>query len=655
MLLYSVSRLLQKIALSKATKPRRVRGGSEQSSIEAMESRLLMTAIVGPSTQSTPYVQAVVGGIDVISVLTTDNTGSKPDDTVPKVGGGTYGFDGIPDGLGAFDNNDGTFTLLVNHELGNTQGVIRDHGAVGSYISRFVIDKNTLEVRSGEDLMKSVYGWDSVNQKSNDAPGTFAFNRYCSADLPEISAFYNADTGLGTQARIFMYGEEGGSTGWARAAVVTGPDTGKTYVLGKFNLSTNGSGLTGVGAWENLLANPLAQDKTVIIGNNDGGTGIMNNALSVYVGTKTNTGSEIDKAGLTNGIMKFVNVTGSTTEIVNTSTRATNITNGTRFTLSGTASTTFSRPEDGAWDPRNPNVYYFVTTDQLDQVSDGLGSQVGQTRLWRLTFDDIHNPDLGGRIDLMIDGQTVGGAKVNMFDNLTISPSDGKIFLQEDVGNAAHNGKIWQYDTDTFNGTKNSGALVMVAKHDPARFGDRVGGVSTPPTSPFTADEESSGIIDISAIMSSSGLGAPGDRWLISSDQAHYTTGITTSQVEGGQLFVMHFKPNVTRQLSETRSGFVLDRTTNSFNSTLEFTNNGAALTGAFSIVLKNLPPDITVSAKYLGTSLQVTRLFSGDVEITIPKSLIAGLAPGAKFKLNLAFANPMKKSIAFSSALYSA
>ena len=30
---------------------------------------------------------------------------------------------GIPDGLGAFDNGDGTFTVLMNHELGNTQGV----------------------------------------------------------------------------------------------------------------------------------------------------------------------------------------------------------------------------------------------------------------------------------------------------------------------------------------------------------------------------------------------------------------------------------------------------------------------------------------------------------------------------------------------------
>ena len=271
---------------------------------------------------------------ETISVLTTDNTGLTADDTVPKVGGGSYGMDGIPDGLGAFDNANGTFTLLMNHELGNTQGVIRDHGGIGAYVSRFVIGKNSLNVVSGEDLMKQVFGWDTVNQRSNTAPGTFAFNRYCSADLPEVTAFFNPASNLGTQARIYLNGEEGGATGWARGHVATGPDAGKSYILGKFNLSTNGSGLTGVGAWENLLANPFPQDKTIVIGNNDGGTGIMVNSLAVYVGTKQNTGSEVDRAGLTNGTLKFVSVAGNPLEIpaANATSRVTNIVSGTRFT-----------------------------------------------------------------------------------------------------------------------------------------------------------------------------------------------------------------------------------------------------------------------------------------------------------------------------------
>jgi len=340
--------------------------------------------------------------------------------------------------------------------------------------------------------------------------------------LPAATAFYNAATGKGTQARIFLNGEEGGSTGYALANVATGANKGNSFVLGKFNLSTNGSGLTGVGGWENLLANWYAQDKTVVIGDNDGGTGIMTGSVAVYVGTKTNTGSDADKAGLTNGLLKFVSVAGNVAEITDATTRATGITNGTRFSLSSTASTTFSRPEDGTWDPIDPTKFYFVTTDRLDQASDGTGTQIGQTRLWRLTFDDITNPDAGGKIDLLVDGDVVNGKKVNMFDNITIDKY-GHILLQEDVGNAAHNGKIWQYDIAT-------DSLKLLAQHDPARFGD----VGVAATAPFTQDEETSGIIDLQDIL------GPGAFAFV--DQAHYATDPATT-VEGGQLMVM-FNPD---------------------------------------------------------------------------------------------------------------
>ncbi len=486
----------------------------------------------GPSSSAAPYVIPTNVAITITeSILTTG-------DTVPLIGGApgqTYRMAGIPDGLGAFDNGNGTFTLLMNHELGNTVGVPHATGPKGAFVSEWVIDKSTLQVLAGQDLMKTVYGWDAIAQTSTTAPiPPFAFNRFCSGDLPLVSAYYNAATGLGTQERIYMHGEEGGATGYQLGTVVTGLDAGKSYILGKFNLSTNGSGLTGVGAWENALANPFAQDKTVVIANSDGGTGIMTNALAVYVGTKTNTGSVVDKAGLTNGTTKFINVTGNPVEIINNTTRATNITNGTRFTLSGTASTTFSRPEDGAWNPNNPKEYFFVTTDRLDQVGDGAGAQIGQTRLWRLTFDDITNPDAGGKIDLLIDGRVVNGQKVNMFDNITVNPTTGHIILLEDVGNAAHNGKVWDYNPA-------NDSLVQVAKHDPARFGD----VGLAATFPFNQDEETSGVIDVSAI-----LGVPNSYLLV--DQAHYLIDATHNPnspnpnfsnpdelVEGGQLLLV--------------------------------------------------------------------------------------------------------------------
>jgi phosphodiesterase/alkaline phosphatase D-like protein len=456
---------------------------------------------------------------------------------------GGYRMVGIPDGLGAFDNGNGTFTLLMNQELGSTLGATRAHGAKGAFVSKWVINKGDLSVLAGSDLMQQVYLWDTSAQQSSNTPSAFAFTRFCSGDLPAQSAYYNAASGLGTQERIYMHGEEGGATGYQLASVVTGPDAGKSYVLGKFNLSLNGSGLTGVGAWENALANPFPQDKTVVMGNTDGGTGLMNNTVSVYQGTKQSTGSEVEKAGLVNGVLKFIAVTGfadgsGTTidEFSNTTTHANIIPQGTRFTLDTNTATTFSRPEDGAWNPLNPRQYYFVTTDRLDTSSDGVGTQVGQTRLWRLTFDDITNPDAGGIIECLIDGQTVGGQKANMFDNITVNKTTGHLILLEDVGNAVHNGKVWEYDPATFTGVANSGALTMIAKHDPARFGD----IGLAATSPFNQDEETSGVIDTSAI-----LGA-GTCLLV--DQAHYLIDATHNVqgfgnpdelVEGGQLMLL--------------------------------------------------------------------------------------------------------------------
>ncbi|GAA5122233.1 hypothetical protein JIN84_09705 [Luteolibacter yonseiensis] len=601
----------------------------------------------GPSTASSPYALPTQPGYETISILTVDNTGAIPDDTVPKVGGGTYSMAGIPDGTGAFDNGDRTFTLLVNHELGSgTAGALHAHGSRGSFVARYVINKDTLAVVSGEDAMKEIYRWDSVNQVSFTTPQTFGFSRFCSADLPAASAFINPGGTLGTSARIFMNGEEGGN-GWAVGTVVTGADAGKSYVLGKFNLSTNGNtdGVTGSGSWENNLACPTSQDKTVVIGLNDGGSSIMNNALSIYIGTKTSTGSEVDKAGLTNGILRHILVTGNPVEITNSTSRATNITNGTRFTLSATASTAFSRPEDGAWDPNpaRPGVFYFVTTDRLDNASDGLGAQIGRSRLWRMTFDDISNPEAGGKIDILIDGRVVDGELINMFDNIAINAQNGHLIIQEDVGGAEHNGKVWDYDPAT-------NSIKKILKHDPKRFGDRVAtgngfpsGLTTAATAPFTNDEEASGLTDITAIMATSTRhkGNPGEAWYISSDQAHYVNGITTDQVEGGQIFVLH---DIAPAVTVKRGGFLRDRRTGLFAQDVTFTNNNAGpLTGPFHLALDGLSSNATLSNKTGDTS---AALPAGSPYITVSGG---NLAPGASATVTLQFANPSNGTITYS------
>ena len=104
---------------------------------------------VGPSTSTSPYLLPVADGVKSTSILTTGDA----------VEGSGYRMAGIPDGLGVFDNLDGTMTVLMNHELGGTVGVTRAHGAKGAFISKWVIRKSDLKVLSGSDLINGVAKW----------------------------------------------------------------------------------------------------------------------------------------------------------------------------------------------------------------------------------------------------------------------------------------------------------------------------------------------------------------------------------------------------------------------------------------------------------------------------------------------------------------
>src|SRR5258705_3632683 len=87
----------------------------------------------GPSSSQPPYVLRSVPGVVTKSILTVgDSVNLKPDGVTP------YRMVGIPDGLGAFDNGDGTFTVLMNHEIASG-GAVRAHRANGAFVSRWII------------------------------------------------------------------------------------------------------------------------------------------------------------------------------------------------------------------------------------------------------------------------------------------------------------------------------------------------------------------------------------------------------------------------------------------------------------------------------------------------------------------------------------
>ena len=473
----------------------------------------------GISTTTAPYVQALVPGVKFTSILTTGDS----------VAG--YRMVGLPDGLGAYDNEDGTFTVLMNHELADPKGIVRAHGGKSSFVSEWVINKKNLEVLSGADLIKNAYkqatdgSW-SLIPAVGVAGQTSSFSRFCSADLADKKAFFNKATRKGTKQRIFLNGEESAPTFQRGVAhVATGPDKGSSYVLPWTE--------TANGAWENLLANPYSGDKTVVIGSADGGT----EGIYVYVGDKSKVGNDVEKAGLIGGSVYRVAVAGNIAEdrSVNAGLGLTLNNRGNyegNFSLvagadtANAASTKFLRPEDGAWDTKNHNRFYFVTTDRMDAAKDGnintdiTAGQVGRSRLWALTFVNSSKPELGGGIELLLDGTSTKG-DYQMFDNIAVN-SDGSLTMLEDVGGNQHNGKMWQFDPKT-------GSMVKIAGFDTNLFGD-IGLVGE-----LTKDEETSGVIDITEI-----LDREDDDKVYSLFVAqNHARSLDPELVEGGQLLLM--------------------------------------------------------------------------------------------------------------------
>ena len=142
---------------------------------------------------------------------------------------------GIPDGLGAYDNGDGTFTVLMNRELGDTLGIACAHGAKGAFVSEWVFDKTTLEVKSGNDLIQNVFTYDAISGsyvEHNAALGNgVAFNRFCSADLADQARSTTRRPAWATTEAACSNGEESGVEGRAFAHIASGAQAGNSYEL----------------------------------------------------------------------------------------------------------------------------------------------------------------------------------------------------------------------------------------------------------------------------------------------------------------------------------------------------------------------------------------------------------------------------------------
>jgi hypothetical protein len=401
---------------------------------------------------------------------------------------------GTPDGLGVEKENNFKIMVYMNHEIANDKGIVRSHGGRGAFVSQWTLDLNLLKIISGEDLIKKVMIWNRDKKIFEVSPNE-NLNRLCSADLPEKSAFYNSKNKKGFDGRIFMSGEEDREGGRAFAHIVSGKEKGISYelpYLGKFS-------------WENVVAHPNTKDKTVVMGMDDNKEG----QVYLYMGSKQSKGNPVERAGLMYGKLFGIKTNADKFELVDLD-DVSNL-SGSDLEKKGMDSdiAKFKRPEDGAWDTLNPNVFYFTTTDKID----------GDSEIIKLTFHDINHPEQGGAIEAILKARDIGA---QMFDNLTVS-DNGKIIINEDPGDHAHLASVWDFDPKTKVAQK-------IFEVKPEYFQDK----SHPNF--LTMDEEHSGIIDITRYVTYAPWYKKSERYFLGTLQIHKKLE-DPELVEGGQLY----------------------------------------------------------------------------------------------------------------------
>ena len=413
---------------------------------------------MGPSTHTPPYVLPVAAGVRTASLLTVGDS----------VEG--YRMAGIPDGMGAYRNDGNGLTLLMNHEINELSGnrapartarrvrvgvvdrsqVVRGHVRARSHRS----GRPVLGLPRRRVLAVPADGFDAPFDAFN-AP----FDRFCSNTLTTPGQLFNEETGNGYEGQLFFPSEENGNIGRS------------------FGLTTDGAMAQlprlGLFSYENVAPAYNSTDTTLAFGSEDEADG----QLWIYAGTKQAGGSPFDRAGLNNGVPSVASVAGATTDAgfratYGKDTPARFALNEVNWNQDGNAlnaeakakGLSLDRIEDSHWDPASPNDLYFLTTESgkgADTPTGRYGRDGGG--LWRMRFDDIERPGLGGTLTLLLDGSEE--PFLNKPDNMTID-GEGNLLIQEDPGNNVSLARIVAYRIA-------DGARGVLARFDPALFGWR--------------------------------------------------------------------------------------------------------------------------------------------------------------------------------------
>ena len=425
---------------------------------------------------------------------------------------GTYLVPGIPDGLGVIKNGN-SLRIITNHEWSATNAVAAGRTTAGglvsgSFLSDMTYDLKTQKVTKAVDLFKDVVWYDYAAGKYGNTPGapagalvkdsfgtlnhSYLLNRFCSGALAPVGTFFDKASGYGFNDAVFLAGEEGGDESRAFATNLTNGQLVQLPAL-------------GLASWENVIPVPTKGKTTALMVNEDGDK--TDSQQWMYVGTKTKTGTWYEKAGFTNG-KSYVVAAAAGAAVANDAEIRTKYGKNKAFPITFAEVNTkangkdqnieanakgieFARVEDGHFDPKKPNDYYFVTT-QSD--SDPLNKPVATTTsnpatptvardggaLWRIRFNDVSKPLGGATLEMLLDGSE--DIYMNKPDNIAVD-SFGNVLIQEDPGSNAHLARIVSYRIS-------DGKVGTIAQFKSEYF-------TSTGASFITQDEESSGIVDV--------------------------------------------------------------------------------------------------------------------------------------------------------------
>jgi hypothetical protein len=479
------------------------------------------------------YMEPVASGVSLTDIATS---GDKA--------GGSYLIGGIPDGMGVIKSGN-KLRIITNHEWSNSNKIAQDRSSAGkftsaSYISEMHYDLTSKSIVAGKDFMQYMDWFDYTNLEYTYEPTSpkgaaavdqygatnhgRALNRFCSSTLAEAGTFFDKKSGTGYEGAVYLTGEEGGdeSRGFA------------------FNQDGDGAQIPGFGlaAWETFVPAPTTGKSTVVFGNEDGSA--TDSQLWMYKGSKQKDGTWFENAGLTNGALYVL-----ATDVANDNEAAKisfakidwKVNGALQNAQARSNGMTLARVEDGHFDPRKPNDYYFVTTESNKDPKATAPNPATPTvsrdggALWRLTLKDVNDPLKGGTLTMLLDGSEA--PYLSKPDNIVVDDL-GNVMIQEDPGNNAALARVVSYRIS-------DGKLATIAQFKSQYFTE--GGAEF-----ITRDEESSGIIDVTQYLRSSKSDKAKYYMLVAQIHASPTKSRPDlnpkpsdldNAVEGGQWYVM--------------------------------------------------------------------------------------------------------------------